>query len=329
LTCLAVAGLVVLSGCSGDAIPATDVSSLRVTGERELTNVYHGQLSPNGEWLLYKDSDGSCVRRVDGSGRRCIEPFSGAVWSPDSTRIAYTEDVLSGLEPDVWVFDVESGDARNLTDDGDGAVVDVWPAWTADGKQVRFARGTAGAGTVDLMSVPGDGGEPTRLRSVDGDVEQLRKVVWSGDTVAWLIGPDEGERVVRVADLADGEPSEVMRGEFATLTISADGEYLMADGSSAGGPAMGEARVVPARGGEPEPVAEGNVVAPTWSPEGHAIAYLDPAGTLSAVGEPDGEPKDLGEVTRRPRAPGDRLDWVADVILVVLDGESILLDLEG
>lgn len=42
------------------------------------------------------------------------------------------------------------------------------------------------------------------------------------------------------------------------------------------------------RGGDPIPVADGQVTYPGWAPDGHAIGYVEAPGTVRVVG--DGHP---------------------------------------
>lgn len=329
--------VLVLSGCGEDQpdLVATDVSSIRVTGEQKQVPAFSAHLSPNGETLLYSSQNGPCVRGVDGSNEHClddIEPDTGsAAWSPDGSKLALTDALVIGLEPDLWVLDVDSGDLTNLTDDGvesegfdltgteilDGAAYDVYPSWSSDGEHIRFVRRKS-ADTLTLMTIPADGGDPEQLRSIDTNWEKLQEVAWAQDTIAWLSGPpDGGAGEVLVADLADSEPRKVLDGEYRILSLSSDGQFLLADQRGADGAAAeNKARVVPTVGGDPIPVAKGKVTAPTWSPEGHAIAYVEAPGTLRLVGKPGDKPHDLHKAPRLGAADLDNLDWAPGKLLV-------------
>jgi hypothetical protein len=86
--------------------------------------------------------------------------------------------------------------------------------------------------------------------------------------------------------------------------------FLLADGQAEDAkPAVGKARVVPARGGEPLPVAA-DVTVPTWAPQGHAVAYLE-AGAVKVVGKPGAKPRVLHEADALGAADLESLDWVA------------------
>jgi Tol biopolymer transport system component len=334
-----VVAVLVLSACGEDRpqLVATDVSSLRITGEQEQGSAYFANLSPDGKTLLYNSKRGTCGRGVDGSNEHCLGndvngglDVGSAAWSPDGGRLALTNEFALGLEPDLWVLDVHSGQLANLTDDHvtttisvnttefpNGATVDVYPSWSADGQQLRFVRRQS-ADRSTLMSIPSGGGGPKPLRSIDTNWERLQQVAWTKDTIAWLSGsPQGGDGEVWVADLVGGEPRKLLDGEYRILSFSADGEFLLADQHGKdGAAAQGTARVVPTRGGEPIPVAGGAVTYPTWAPKGHAIAYIEAPGTLRVVGKPGGEPRELHHEDQLGAADLDNLDWVPGRLLV-------------
>ena len=77
-------------------------------------------------------------------------------WSPDSTKIAATEDSARYMvDSDIWLFDGMTGEVRNLTDDAyagsiplgdkkagvpDPLPLDVSPIFTPGGEAIIFAR---------------------------------------------------------------------------------------------------------------------------------------------------------------------------------------------
>lgn len=289
------------------------------------------RLSPDGETVLSHSPDGTCLRAVDGSGQRCLPArdlydAETADWSPDGTKIAMTESLTLGNEPDLWVLDVASGELTVLTDDRVervgmmaeeipyGAVVDIAPSWSEDGRQIRFLRRES-ANSVSVMSVPAAGGDPARLGTLETPWENLRTVAWANDSVAWLSWSFvDGE--VFVAGLS-GESRKVLDGEYSRLSFSADGNFLLADQPSPDYTAgVGTAVVVPARGGEPIPVADGKVMHPGWAPEGHAVVYVEAPGTLRVVGEPGGTPRDLLQQPDIRAADLVGIDWVPGRMLV-------------
>ena len=169
-------------------------------------------------------------------------------WSPDGTRFAFTEDVITTLwESDIHVFDVESGDVTDLTDDGaEGGVldlegdadIDLAPAWSPDGEQLVFARspyrdGQFGEGST-LYRVRADGtgdAEPialvsTILLAVYGGIH------WTGtDRILYSVSAstDDADNGIWSISPEGGEPERIVdsfteRGTGLILVdVSADG----------------------------------------------------------------------------------------------------------
>ncbi|MCT2587812.1 TolB family protein [Actinophytocola gossypii] len=349
---------VLLAGCSSSsdwgrqvfAGAGPDVASLKVTGTEPVRSEGPSRLSPDGTRVLRMTEP--CVTAVDGTGERCVERDGVSVdlprawWSPDSTKIVFTNDYWRRFdEPDVWVFDVVGGELTNLTDDGvddykigdpdRAARIDLLPSWSPDGSAVRFARGVPERESVELVSVGADGGEVSTVREIDCGPHDLVALAWSADRVAWTCGMDEPE--VWLAGLDGGDPERVLPGaedeDRMSLSFSPDGEWLLVDSitpySQREAPDRGLATAVPTGGGDPVPVADGAVAYPAWSPGGHALAYVEPPGTVTVVAEPGGEPKELHTADLVLAPDAMRLGWVYGSLLVHVDGEPTLLRLSG
>lgn len=189
------------------AVPAAD---LEVESQREV-ELAEGRivsLSPDGKWLLVEKQPLLCIHDVESLAQHsCTETPVGidlqhAAWSPDSTRVAFTENVFRHFrDSDVWVWQALDGTLNNLTDDGfeddilgipAGATVwvDAIPAWSPDGKTLVFARTTLtdrGWGATVLCRISAEGGKTEDLVTVsDSPV-----VVWGG--MRWL---EDGRSIV-------------------------------------------------------------------------------------------------------------------------------------
>jgi WD40-like Beta Propeller Repeat len=354
--CLLVVGLV-LAGCSSGGggglnagvLGGPDVDSLTVTKAEQAKFPGAVRRSPDGEHVLRLYSD-PCVMKADGSGEKCVEPekvnpdLTNAAWSPDGTKLTFTDDFWRRFdEPDVWVFDVTTGDLRNLTDDGERkfqlggenetAQLDLLPSWSADGETIQFARGRAKSDTMQLMSVPADGGEVSSLRQVRCEPAQLVGLAWSASRVAWTCGVNAGE--VFLADRTGGDAERVLPAkepeDRMQLSFSPDGSWLLIDSvaqyADFGEVKGGLAVAVPSSGGDPVPVAKG-VGWPTWSPRGHALAYVEMPNRVMVVSKPGGEPRELRKAEHILTAmDGRRLDWTGDTLLVGIDSEPTMLTL--
>jgi Tol biopolymer transport system component len=165
---------------SGEGDPEIFVMKLDGTDVRRLTTFYmedfEPRWSPDGKWLSFFSSreqgrerlfivrpDGTELRAVSGSAPTGDE--REAVWSPDSTKLAFVgrpKDPNAG-KARIWVANVVGGDAVPLTD---GKQVDDQPAWSPDGKHLVFV--SERGGDVDLYLMRADGTGQTRLTTSKG-----------------------------------------------------------------------------------------------------------------------------------------------------------------
>jgi len=128
---------------------------------------------PGATWdsgaLFVVDADGRNLRRVTPTGLEAVDP----IWSPDGTRVAFTNNVMvvnagrtSVLDTkhDVYTIRLDGTGLTRLTDDGISAPL----SWTADGRLV-FIREISPVGTGGNPSgreqwvMDADGGSPIRL----------------------------------------------------------------------------------------------------------------------------------------------------------------------
>jgi len=177
--------------------------------------------SPDGSRILFLAGTGIWggwvhVMQADGSNETALtEPgeFPGpeqgwAVWSPDGTRIAYTqvEFIVSGQILSIWVMNTDGSGAIQLTPPG---ISNAWgpfgPVWSPDGSVIAFTMGAPdGSSTLVVMRADGSG-----LETVRQDPDWLLVHDWSADGRYLLLsktvrGGSPGRQDVFLLRLEDG-----------------------------------------------------------------------------------------------------------------------------
>jgi Tol biopolymer transport system component len=111
-------------------------------------------------------SDGSEVRKIEGTAPVYYRLPMGPALSPDATSVAYFHAAV-GPNGDFWVIPLSGGKPKQLTSDlREGG----WPVWTPDGRSIIFSSARAGSRT--LWRVSAGGGEPTPVTTGAGEDDQ-------------------------------------------------------------------------------------------------------------------------------------------------------------
>jgi hypothetical protein len=319
LSCVFLPVFIVVIACQTLFPSSVSAAKLRVAGTRtvEATGNILG-ISPDGKRLLALSDDGLCSYDVETLDRQACATFRAPIdrrnlsWSPDGTRIAFTEDSLIRLqESDIWVMDVRDGSLKNLTDDSaegnilsqePGTPVDIAPSWSPDGKRLVFSRSyyPSDARSTVLCSIASDGsGAPEDILMVDDDAifSIWTPIFWvdGGKTILYTFfanefkNPDNGiwtadrsgrnQRKLADTDTDFGPPvvlDATIRGKKALVL------YMMAFGQYANAPDVSYYYLLDLTTGEMTPLkeaAEGSAeffgpLSATLSPDGSKVAYI-------------------------------------------------------
>lgn len=208
--------------------------------------------------LMIMDEDGSNVRILtDSIGARF------PAFSPDGRQLAVIHD------RGIWVVDVASGDARQLSG---GPYTDAFPTWSHDGSRIAWAsdqadiHDRAGYG-FDIWSMAADGTRSLLLtHDLGHDVQPWwlpdGRIVYKSSTHELLIMNSDGSGRTR-----QDEPAQ----NVFSFAISPDGTRIAyVVGSD------GELYVMDLDGRNKRQVATGDVRAVEklwWSPDGSRIAF--------------------------------------------------------
>jgi TolB protein len=222
-------------------------------GAQELTSSSINLLpswSHDGKVLAFtsfRDGGGAHVYTLD-LGTRKIRPLlmtgdfaTGASWSPDSARLAYSGSANDNT--DVFVARADGSSPRRVTD---SRGIDISASWSPDGKRIAFVSERAGTPQIYLMNADGSG---VRRLTFQGNYNQ--EPAWSpkGDLIAFS-GRDEhrvfdlytvavdGSRVTRLTqnDGTNEKPAWAPNGRYIIFSSTRTGKrqlwLMQPDGSN-------------------------------------------------------------------------------------------------
>jgi dipeptidyl aminopeptidase/acylaminoacyl peptidase len=256
-------------------------------------------VSPDGTWVAFPVSEPAYddkdvwrdlwLVRTDGSAppRRLTNTKraeSGLEWSPDGRKLAFATRREDDEKNQIYVLDIDGGEAQRVTDAGMGAGS---PRWRPDGKAILFVSEVfPGANDADNKKLE-DARKARKYQARVYDSSPIR--FWD----RWL---DETRPALFVQTLGDGSPARnLFTGtQFAKQAgfggqLGDDGDNLKAEWTPDGAGIVFGATVnrnewtrasnvvslwlISAAGGEPVRLTadKGNYGDPTFSPDGRAL----------------------------------------------------------
>ena len=246
--------------------PSAKISAtrLQVTGKSEafIEETQLLSLSLDGKWLFGQKLESICIYEAATLTEKVCVPWKSTLdpktiaWSPDSQQVAFTENLDSLTESDLWVLKIATGTLSDLTNDGlDGDLttalqrakaetktmsLDSLPAWSPDGKTLSFIRSLYGdIKQTYLCTIPAAGGKVTKLIIAD---DEQALAVWHG--MRWtpdgkkilftinVLEDDSGKNGIWIVD-KDGKNFKQLAGEkegwgyVALYDLSAKGDKAL------------------------------------------------------------------------------------------------------
>jgi Tol biopolymer transport system component len=221
-------------------------------------------------------------------------------WSPEGGRLAYHLNV-KGHEMgfDVWVTQVGSGHAVNLTEDHPGN--DLFPSWSPDGSQIAFWSDRQGGG---YFVMPALGGPARKVSEHRLPWWEATGAEWSFDGSKLACALEGQGGPVRVVSLGSGERREVelpgRNGSRLDLRWSPDGRFFAYVDAGNRTNQVTELRVSRVGDQSAFSITDGrsNVWSPSWSSDGRYLYFVsNRVGSMDLWrqrvkdGEPQGEPE--------------------------------------
>jgi dipeptidyl aminopeptidase/acylaminoacyl peptidase len=225
---------------------------------------------------------GVAVRQVWSPTEGPMTDILGAP-SPDGRYLAFTHWETANLA----VYDLSSGEKRDLTDGGTWMEPDQWAdwsIWSPDGERIAYAWFNK---DQEELRIVGVGGSEPRVLYRDEEVQFIRPHTWSRDgksILAWL-EKEEGPNEMVLISVADGSVRMLKSPAPASIkmSLSPDGRYVVYDVPAKEYVGKGDIFLLATDGSREVRLVEhpANDYGPVWAPDGKTVVFAsDRAGTV-------------------------------------------------
>jgi Tol biopolymer transport system component len=240
----------------------------------------------NETYLTYTANNHIYKIRANGSGKvqltnRANLDNGRQEWSPDGTKIVFSDSDAGGNAKDIWVMNADGTGLTNLTG---GVGQNQHPTWQSDGRQIVWSRNT-GAGFHLWMMFP-DGSAKRQVTSFAGQQEIQPCEGPEGGSVVYtkVVGTDL--QIART-DMRGSQQVLTTQGHNQWPSVSPGGEWIAYQSDQTGDL---DVWVMRTDGNEANDVtqAAGNQGMPSWKTVGFYHAAIGAAGVDAGFNPPLG-----------------------------------------
>jgi Tol biopolymer transport system component len=294
--------LVVITGAQTDAADEP-VPAEAALSENELIQRYVPQvdasavIAVNGKIAFSSDADGDFdiyTMNPDGTGLVNLTNAMAGVgqddpsWSPDGTKIAFTNVTLSEwgeVFRHIWVMNADGNNASQITQGGaNDFALNKQPDWSPDGTKIAY---TSEADDGDIYIMNADGTNPRNMFVTEplfpyADLPPFEWPEWDpswssdGTKILYTASRPSGTEIATL-DVTGDNPEVLLTtgliADYSEAVWSPDGQLIAYTEYSYGGPYLW---VMNADGSHQTAITPGNVLnlyLPAFSPDGSLLTF--------------------------------------------------------
>jgi Tol biopolymer transport system component/DNA-binding winged helix-turn-helix (wHTH) protein len=299
--------------------------------------------SPDGKQIAFRragrDDNGIYVIPASGGQEQKLHAMSGPWewdsiigWSPDGKSIAYTDSPLPYGHRRLHLLRLETLESTQIEHD-ERCQEESLPAFSNDGKLLAYVCLLAQGGST-LSVVTSIGASPRVLKTLSGFVDQI---AWTRDDKSLIFLQREKitvPRLVRELSVATGSIEEIplpinhsaescCGGGAGGLAVSPRGQRLAYTFGAGGNINIWRADLLHPRNPPVKLIASTRYsLCPSYSPDGHHIAFCSDRGGTSEIWMSDADGTSLEQLTDLKDGGSGTPSWSPDGKQIVFDHRS-------